>query len=107
NAGAAVFDGDRHFGIDRFTRESNLSAGRGLKRVLDEVRNRAANQSRVAGELRWRRCVDVRTKRDAALGAVGVIGRELLEQFFEIERTAMYLPQRCVIAELFRRLAEH
>src|SRR5205085_6729693 len=74
NARSVVLDRYDHFRVDRVATQSHDAARRGLKRILDQVGDGAPQHPRIAGELMRRRRLDLRTKVDAALTAVGIAG---------------------------------
>src|SRR5712692_6342489 len=72
DARPVVLDGNDHFRVKDVAAEADNAAGSGLEGVLDQVRDGAAQHSRVSCELRRRGGRDLGPEVDATLAAVGV-----------------------------------
>src|SRR5687767_9418812 len=57
-AGPVVLDGNHDLGVDATAVQANAAARRGLKRILDQVRDRSPEQPRIADELPGRGRID-------------------------------------------------
>src|SRR5207237_5261951 len=94
HARAVILHRNDDFGVDRLAAETYFASWSGLKRIFDQVGDRAAKHASIAGKLRGRRRRDFRVEIDSALPAGGVAGGDVLEQLANIDRLLPDLADR-------------
>jgi len=73
--------------------QANATAGSGLEGVLDEIRDRAPEQSRIAWEIGRCRRIDLRLEVDPLLSAIAVTCSEFFEEVAQIDGFLVNLPE--------------